>query len=103
MARFNIISKVENNDFDRSIEFGLIDQKNQLKKYSSYNANYLGIIFSNLGQYSHSLKYHNKALEIDTELNDRVGLSGDYNNIGEAYPDKGQHDEALKYHNKALE
>ena len=55
------------------------------------------------GQYDDALKYHNKALEIDEELNDRVGMAKNYNNIGLVYYGKGQYDDALTYYNKALE
>ena len=36
-----------------------------------------------MGNYNEALEYHNKALEIDEkDLNDRVGMAIDYNNIG---------------------
>ncbi len=37
----------------------------------------------------------NKALEIDEELDDRVGLALDYMNIGNVLGDKGMHQEGL--------
>jgi tetratricopeptide (TPR) repeat protein len=49
------------------------------------------------------LESHNKALEIDKELNDRVGMKGDYKNIGNVLGYMGKNEEALESHNKALE
>ncbi|MGN6709159.1 MAG: hypothetical protein ACTHKF_07420 [Candidatus Nitrosocosmicus sp.] len=34
-----------------------------------------------IGLYSKALQYYNKALELDTELNNKVGRAADYKNI----------------------
>ena len=60
MARFNIISKTENNDFDRDIEFSLIAKENENKILSPLISSYIGLIYENMGKYSHSLKYYLK-------------------------------------------
>jgi tetratricopeptide (TPR) repeat protein len=43
------------------------------------------------------------ALEIQTKLNDQVGMAIDYNNIGTILQDRGELDEALSYAKMALE
>ena len=42
----------------------------------------LDIVYYKMGDYPKALEYHNKALEIDESLNDRVGMARDYGNIG---------------------
>ena len=43
---------------------------------------HIGLVLSNQGIHDQALEYHEKALAIDKELNDRVGMSKDYRNIG---------------------
>ena len=58
---------------------------------------------SELGQYEEALRYLQKSIEIDQELNDKVGLAKDYNNIGAVLSNTGNYTEALNYHKKSLE
>ena len=39
----------------------------------------IGIVLWNMGRLEEALDNHNKAVEIDKELNDTVGMAGDYN------------------------
>ena len=101
---FKQITKSEISDFDRAIEFAINKEQEKLGKQIGANiASYLGLIYKNLGYYEKSLQYHEKALEIYKELNERVGMATDYNDIGAVYRKKGQLDKALKYNVKALE
>ena len=43
---------------------------------------YLGLILYELGGYLAPLEYHNKALAIKEELQDKVGMAHDYYNMG---------------------
>ena len=54
------------------------------------------------GDYRKALEYHNKALEIDEGLNDRVSMARDYWSIGDVYSNTGDHDKALELRTKAL-
>ena len=63
----------------------------------------IGLVYHKKGQYDDALTYHNKALEIHEELNNRVGMAADYTNMGIVYHIKGQYDDALTYYNKGLE
>jgi tetratricopeptide (TPR) repeat protein len=40
----------------------------------------IGIVYRNMGNYEQALNYHNKALEIDTKLNDIVVLAKNHYN-----------------------
>jgi tetratricopeptide (TPR) repeat protein len=96
MRRFNLIIEGENNDFDRAIE---LTKDPQLR---SYILVYLGLILQTLGMLTTAHKYHEKALAIHEELNDKVGLALDYRNIGIGLRKMGNLKEALGYHKKAL-
>ena len=55
-----------------------------------------------LGRYISASEYYNKSLAIHEELQDRIGMAGDYINIGNVLDKQGNYDQALDYHNKAL-
>ena len=48
------------------------------------------------------LQFAKKALEIQTELDDKIRMAVTYNNIGQMYQDKGDLDEAFNYAKLAL-
>lgn len=98
IARFNIIAESEYSDFGRAIEL----TKNN-RQVGADISTWLGLIFWNLGILSKALEYDSRSLGIHKELNDRVGLAGDYKNIGNVLGDMGKNQEALESHNKALE
>ena len=50
-----------------------------------------------------ALDYQKKALAIHEELNDKVGMAGDYTNIGNVLSIMGNHKEALESFSKSLE
>jgi tetratricopeptide (TPR) repeat protein len=102
MRRYAIISKVDDNDFNRSIEFAENNGDENLKQIGATISMYLGLINGNLGLYDEALEYHKKALAIHQKTNDKVGMAQDYTYIGVAYRYKGLYDEALEYHKKAL-
>ena len=101
LRRFEIISKVDDNDFDRAIEFSENGNQN-LKLIGASISMHLGLINRNLGFYDEALEYHKRALAIHEETNDRVGMAQDYTYLGRLYRNKGFYDEALEYHKKAL-
>ena len=49
-----------------------------------------------------ALRNAKKALEIQTELDDKIRMAVTYNNIGQMYQDKGDLDEAFNYAKLAL-
>jgi tetratricopeptide (TPR) repeat protein len=94
---FKIISESDDNDFLRVIEI----TRDDFKKSDIFR--YFGVGHEILGDYKKALKYHQKALEIDKELNYPVGLGRDYTSIGLAHHELGDYKKALEYHQKALE
>lgn len=56
----------------------------------------IGVVLVNMGRLEEALDSHNKVLEIDKEMNDRVGLAGDYYNFSFVLA-KTNKKEALEY------
>jgi tetratricopeptide (TPR) repeat protein len=96
LARFNLICQGKENDFERAT------QLTRDKERSAIILSLLGSVVYRLGILSDSLNYFNKALAIDEDLNDRVGMARDYTNIGNTLSDMGNYQQALVSHNKAL-
>ena len=87
IRQFVQMTKSENNDYDRAIEFATnIGRKEKLgKQNGAVIATHLGLIYRELGYYDRSLVYHKKALEIQEALEDRVGMAIVYNYMGIVY------------------
>ena len=49
-----------------------------------------------------TLQYAKKAIEIQTDLDDKIRMAVTYNNIGQMYQDRGDFDEAFNYAKLAL-
>jgi tetratricopeptide (TPR) repeat protein len=97
LERFNIIFwQGEDNDFERAI--GLTNNRSVASTISTD----LGSILYILGRYISASEYYNKSLAIHQELQERIGMAGDYINIGNVLDKQGNYDQALEYHNKAL-
>lgn len=79
-------------------------QKEDIILYDSYNL--LGILYTELEDFTKALEYHNKALNSINEQTSPVELQHkalSINNIGFVYQNKGQHTQAIDYFEKALE
>ena len=92
---FKIISESEKNDFLYAAEITGDDHKRRSI------VSQIGSFSMVLGNYKKALEYHEKALEIDTKLDDKVGIGNDYTNIGIAYRGLGDYKKALEYYDKA--
>ena len=70
---------------------------------TSYNN--IGLVYSNMGEYSEALSYHEKALEMlqKTLPANHPSLATSHNNIGLLYSNMGEYSKALSYYEKALE
>jgi tetratricopeptide (TPR) repeat protein len=97
IERFNVIWQGKDNDFDRAIRLA------KDRWMASYSSSFLGSILRMLGRYNVALEYHKIALSIDEELNDKIAMAKDYNNIGLVLHYQGNFDLALQYYKKALE
>jgi tetratricopeptide (TPR) repeat protein len=96
LERFNSIWQGKDNDFDRAIRLA------KDRRLASHISSYLGLVLYTVGRYIPALEYHNKALKIHQELNDKVWMAIDYRNIGAVLFRQGNYDQALQYHNKSL-
>lgn len=67
----------------------------------SYNL--IGILYYYLENYELSLRYYNKALDINIQQQDQKWIAGNSNNLGMIYEILGDYSRALEYYFKALE
>jgi tetratricopeptide (TPR) repeat protein len=118
LARFNIIQKGGDNDFQSSV--GLARRwVSNYEEYSNFRRaaelvpdkqqradilRYLGKILEQLGILSDARKHHERAKKIHEEMNDPLEVAEDYSNIGKVlYDSAGRVDDALEYHNQVIE
>jgi tetratricopeptide (TPR) repeat protein len=73
-----------------------------LKQMSANISRILGLIHIRLGMLAKAIRYHTMSMQIHEDLNDRLGMAKDYNNIGLVYSDMGNYKEALKSFSDAL-
>ena len=76
-ARFNILTRSEDNDFNRSIVF-LQDIEDD--KSSAYIQSYLALISREMGLYLKAIDYYKQSLESYCRLDDREALAANYTN-----------------------
>ena len=79
--------------------------KRQLKHASTQiDNNNLGIVYSDLGQYSEAKENHEKALIIRKEIygEHHGDVATSYDNLGTVYSDLGQYSKAKENHEKGL-
>lgn len=62
----------------------------------------LGSVYDALSQYDKAISYHEQALAITREVQDRAGEGTILNNLGEAYRALSQYDKAIWYYNQAV-
>lgn len=67
------------------------------KKFIAKSYNTIGSAYYYLGLYDSAEFSHQRALEIQREINDVEGLGRSYTNIGSIYSDKGLNDKAISY------
>lgn len=77
-------------------------QKSEQAKVCVHTYGYLGMAFSDKGNFSTSLTNFFKALNIAEELNDKKTIASNSGNIGSVYGRIGEFDKALEYFFKAL-
>lgn len=66
-----------------------LGKKIRLKKNLSRPLSFLGLAYTNRGDYKKSLEYHELAIQIATEQNDSIQLGHSYNNLGRMFFDGG--------------
>ena len=73
------------------------------KSAISNSYNNLGICYTNFGDYSSSLKYYSKGIEIAQELKDKDLEAKFMNNLGNVYGDLGEPKKSIKLYQQSLE
>lgn len=83
-----------------------IHEKNNNRKGVAEESTLIGIVHVKQGDLKNALKYHKKALKIygkeDKEIDVKIRMAIDYNNIGYIYTMKSDLKNAIEYHQKAL-
>lgn len=72
----------------------------EFQKAQAYNA--MGLIYSQLGDYSTAIENYFKAIKIDEARNDKENMASDYGNIALVYESLKKYDIALSYITKAM-
>ncbi len=80
-----------------------VDLKNKFLKEKATANQYIGIVLWNRGNFAESLNYHNIALSINIQINNRRGISGCLQNIGLVYADQGDYDKAIDYYRRSVD
>lgn len=66
-----------------------LGKKIKLQKSLSRPLSFIGLAYTNRGNYKESLKFHELAIEVATEQNDSIQLGHSYNNLGRMFFDGG--------------
>ena len=77
-------------------------QSLEIERSIAVSQNSMGNIYLALKQYDLALEQFQKSLNVETKLNNRLGLAINNHNIGYAKEKKGQVEEALEYYEKSL-
>ncbi len=80
----------------------LENKDKEILKNISIAENSIGNIFSLLEKYDLALIHHNKALLIEQEVGNRLGMAINYQNMGSIHESQGDLDKALTYYNNSL-
>ncbi len=89
---FNKIKSPNSDEKTKSLKNGLA------RAYAS-----IGVVYSEVNNYSIALDYYFKALKVYQEINNKNSISKAYNNIGVVYKSQKNYDKAIEYLQKALQ
>lgn len=73
-----------------------------IKRSINVSLNCIGNLYQTLGQYDLAIEQFKEALELEKELDNKLGLAINYQNIGDCLEHKGQLEEALENYRKSL-
>jgi len=89
---YNKIKSPNSDEKSKSLKNGLA------RAYAS-----IGVVYSEVNNYSIALDYYFKALKVYQEINNKNSISKAYNNIGVVYKSQKNYDKAIDYLLKALQ
>ncbi|UJH68881.1 tetratricopeptide repeat protein [Allomuricauda sp. SCSIO 65647] len=78
------------------------DPSYHIKRSINVSLNCIGLLYQTLEQYDLAIKQFKEALKLEYELNNKLGLAINYQNIGHCYELEGDYDEALENYRKSL-
>lgn len=73
-----------------------------IKRHINISLNSIGNLYQTLGQYDLAITQFKRALKLEGELNNKLGLAINNQNIGDCHEQKGELDIALDYYRKSL-
>ncbi|KPM31943.1 Putative signal transduction histidine kinase [Croceitalea dokdonensis DOKDO 023] len=71
-------------------------------RHINISLNGIGNLYLTLGQYDLAITQFKRALELETQLNNKLGLAINNQNIGECYEKKGELEKALEFYRTSL-
>ncbi len=95
-------AKRENTD-DTEIVRGLLNKAIELDNNLIIVKLFLGVTYSQIGDYDKAMEIFTSALKQTDELGDKRGMGYSLSNIGNVYKNKGDYDKALDYYGRSLE
>jgi len=81
---------------------GVTIKSQHVKRSINVALNSIGNLYQTLGQYDLAINQFKRALELEKELNNKLGLAINNKNIGDCYREKEALDIALEYYRKSL-
>ncbi len=78
------------------------DPSEHIKRHINISLNSIGNLYQTLGQCDLAISQFQRALKLEGELNNKLGVAINNQNIGDCLEQKGQLDEALDYYRKSL-
>ncbi len=101
------ISKWKRGDFQKALTFGLnslelAEEKNLSNEKKAKALGNIGIAYKELSDYTEALNYNQKALALNEELGNKIGIATNLLNIGNVYDNLLDDQLALKHYKKAL-
>jgi len=73
-----------------------------IKRHINISLNCIGLLYQTLGQYDLAISQFERALQLEAELNNKLGLAINNQNIGKCHEQKGELEIALDFYRKSL-
>jgi len=98
-ARYNNYRDAINN-YNRALQYA---EKGKNKYYYAYYLNELAGLYTETKEYDKALKFCKRAIEVNKDIDNRLGIGVNYQTLGEIYAGRDKMENAEIYLNKGLE